>query len=142
MISIVNKRIAIIALQTIFCSKPKKTLIVLKDRTYVSIRQAVGSERRALVSNAAAKVAMRGDADEARLRLLEIAEHRVAEHFVAPARLAARVRSWLWPRRFEIDQLLRFRDRQRSRRAPDRAALDPVPQGSPAATPIQQPAPR
>src|SRR5262249_54209331 len=50
---------------------------------------------------------------EGRVRLLEIAEHRVAEYFVAIARLIARIAAVLRSGSREVDQPVRLRHRQR-----------------------------
>jgi hypothetical protein len=56
--------------------------------------------------------AVRGDSREYRLRLLEIAVHRVTEHRVAVPRLVARLRAGLRPGRLEIHEPVGTRDGQ------------------------------
>jgi hypothetical protein len=75
--------------------------------------QAVARKRRALVAKAGAEVPVGGDAGERGLHALEIAEHRVAENLVAAAGLAAGIGPRLRPRRAEVHQLVRARDRKR-----------------------------
>ena len=55
---------------------------------------------------------VRRDAGEHRLLLLEIPEHRVAEHVPAVARVVAGRRSRLHARRRQVHQPVRLRDRQ------------------------------
>src|SRR4029450_11503839 len=56
---------------------------------------------------------MRGYSGKYGLSLLEIAEHRNTEDAIAITRLAARVRSWLWPWSSEVDEARRFWNRKR-----------------------------
>ncbi|HEY7284130.1 MAG TPA: hypothetical protein VH497_01715 [Vicinamibacterales bacterium] len=57
---------------------------------------------------------VRGEAGKRRLGFFEVAEHRITEHPVAVALLAARIRPGLRPRRPDVHEPVRFRHRQRT----------------------------
>jgi len=66
----------------------------------------------AVVGEIGAEPTVRGDAGEAGLQALEVAEHRVAEHLLAVAGLLARRGAGLGPGRAQVHQLAGRRHRQ------------------------------
>jgi hypothetical protein len=79
--------------------------------------------------------AVRGDAAERHVGVLQVAEHRIAEHLVAAAGVAARVAPRLGPRRGQVDQPIGRLHRQRAQqhlveqRVDGRVGADPECQG-------------
>ena len=71
------------------------------------------AERLSLIGEVRAEDPMRRHAGEGRLHALEVAKHRVAEDFVAVARLIARMRARLGTGRRKVDQPIRLGHRQR-----------------------------
>ncbi len=76
-------------------------------------QRATAADRLIVIGEVGAEAAVRGEAGEHRLALLEIPEHRVAEDHVAVAGLAAGLRARLGAGGRKIHQLIGFGHRQR-----------------------------
>src|SRR5687767_13697439 len=69
--------------------------------------QPVAVERLPLIRQVCRKTPVRRKAGEGLRFSLEITKHRIAEHHITAAGLAARLRSWLRSRHRQVDQSLR-----------------------------------